>query len=543
MELDRPGLSSTALRRAGLAAGPCLFLAVFFVWPVSQLLFEGLRANSGAVTDVFTSASLRSTAWFTLWQAVVSTLLTLLVALPLTAVIGNVSFRGRRLVLALVTVPFVLPTIVVAGAFLATSDRLGLDSGRFSLSKSVFAILVAHVFFNVAVVVRTVGSYWSQLSRDAEQAARTLGASPIASFLRITLRRLLAPILAATSIVFLFTFTSFAVVLILGGARQRTIETEIYRYAISRTDFATAAALSVVQLVAVVALVAINIRLRSRLPRSDRFATDRLQPWSSPNTRLVPAATVVITLALLAVPIVVLIEQSLRTGDGWGFDHYTSLTERPPFLTVSPLRAVANSVGFALVATVIAVVFGGWASVAITYSPPSVSRFLDLGYLLPLGTSAVTLGFGILLTFDSGLFDLRQSWVIIPLAQSLIGIPFVTRAVVPVLRSIDPHLREAAASMGASPRQVRRDIDLPIARRALTVGAGFAFAISLGEFGATSFVGRRPDFMTVPLAIGRLLSQPGQSIRGQAMALSVILMVVTAVVLLAVDRADSSATV
>ncbi len=543
MELDRPGLNWATLRRGGLAAGPCLFLAVFFVWPVGHLLVEGLRTNSSAITDVFTSGSLRSTAWFTFWQATVSTLFTLLVALPLTAVIGNVSFRGRRVVLALVTIPFVLPTIVVAGAFLATSDRLGLDSGRFSLSKSVFAIIVAHVFFNVAVVVRTVGSYWSQLSRDAEQASRTLGASPLSSFLRITLRRLLAPVLAATSIVFLFTFTSFAVVLILGGARQRTIETEIYRYAISRTDFATAAALSVVQLVAVVALVALNIRLRARLPRSDQFTTARLQPWSNPKTRFLPVATVVVTLGLLAVPIFVLIEQSLRTGNGWGFDHYSSLTERPPFLTVSPLRAVANSVGFAVAATVIAVVFGGWASVAITYSGQRVSRLLDLGYLLPLGTSAVTLGFGILLTFDTGLLDLRQSWIIIPLAQSLIGIPFVTRAVVPVLRSIDPHLREAAASMGANPRQVRRDIDLPIARRALTVGAGFAFAISLGEFGATSFVGRRPDFMTVPLAIGRLLSQPGQSIRGQAMALSVILMVVTAVVLLAVDRADSTATI
>ncbi|MDW3177219.1 MAG: iron ABC transporter permease [Acidimicrobiia bacterium] len=543
MELHRLGISSANLRRAGLAAGPCLFLGLFFIWPVAQLLVRGLGNNSDAVIDVFRSSTLRSAAWFTLWQAVVSTLLTLLVALPLTAVVGNVSFRGRRLVLALVTIPFVLPTIVVAGALLATSDRIGLDSGPFSLSKSVFAILVAHVFFNVAVVVRTVGSYWSQLSRDAEHAARTLGTSPVASFFRITLRRLRAPILAATSIVFLFTFTSFAVVLILGGARQRTIETEIYRYAISRTDFTTAATLSVVQLIAVVALVAVNTRLRSRLPRSEHFTTDRLRPWRNASTRIVPIATVVATLTLLAIPILVLVEQSLRTGDGWGFAHYSSLSERPPFLTVSPLRAVANSVGFALVAASIAVVFGGWASVAITYSRPSVARLIDVGYLLPLGTSAVTLGFGILITFDSGLFDLRQSWIIIPLTQSLIGIPFVTRAVVPVLRSIDPHLREAAASMGASPRQVRRDIDFPIARRALTVGAGFAFAISLGEFGATSFVGRRPDLMTVPLAIGRLLSQPGQNIRGQAMALSVILMVVTAAVLLAVDRTDSSATI
>lgn len=543
MERHRPRLSSPSLQRAGLLAGPVLFLVVLFVWPVSQLLVRGLTSEGTSIADVFASSSLRSVAWFTLWQAVVSTVLTLLVALPLTAVVANVAFRGRRLVMAIVTIPFVLPTVVVAGAFLATSERLGLESGTFALSKSVFAILVAHVFFNVAVVVRTVGSYWSQLSRTDEYASRMLGVGVVATFFRVTLRRLRPSIFAAASIVFLFTFTSFAVVLILGGARQRTIETEIFRYAISRTDFATAAVLSIVQLLAVIALVAVNIRLRAGLPRNDRLTVDRPQPWANRRTRAIPIVVVITTLALLAVPIAVLVEQSLRSGGGLGFEHYRALADRPPFLTVSPLRAVWNSLAFGLVAASLAVIIGGWASLAITYSSKRTSRLLEIGYLLPLGTSAVTLGFGILITFDSGLLDLRQSWVIIPLTQALIGVPFVTRAVVPVLRSIDPHLREAAATMGATPQRIRRDIDLPVARRALSVGAGFAFAISLGEFGATSFVGRRPDLMTVPLAISRLLSQPGQSIRGQAMALSVILMLLTAVVLLIVDRADSSSTI
>lgn len=538
MERHRDQLGNSRFRRTGFLVGPAVFLAVFFGWPVLQLLWRGLGDDPGALTDIATSSSLRNVLWFTLWQAVLSTALTLVVALPLTAVVANVSFRGRRLVNALVTIPFVLPTVVVAGAFLATGDRLNLTEGPFALNKSVFAILAAHVFFNVAVVVRTVGGYWRQLSRDDEHAARTLGSSPWQSFSRITLRRLRPSILAATSIVFLFTFTSFGVVLILGGARQRTIETEIFRYAISRTDFATAAALSILQLLAVVTLVWFNLRLRGRLDQSDRLG-DRLLPASG-WVRLVAPFTVLATLALLFVPIVILIEQSLRTGDGVGLANYQALTERPPFLTVTPQRAIINSLGFALVASTIATVFGGWASLAIVYGRSKAATLLDIAYLLPLGTSAVTLGFGILITFDSGWLDLRQSWFIIPLAQALIGIPFVTRAVVPVLRSIDPSLRDAAASMGASPSKIWRDIDLPIARRALVVGAGFAFAISLGEFGATSFVGRRPDHMTVPLAIARLLGQPGQSIRGQAMALSVVLMVVTTIVLLVVDRADRS---
>lgn len=520
--------------------GPAVFLALFFGWPVAQLIIRGLSdAGPTTVFDTLTSGPIRSAAWFSLWQAVISTVLTLIVAAPLTAVLANISLPGRRLISALVTVPFVLPTIVVAGAFIATSERLNLTDGPFALRKSAFAIIAAHVFFNVAVVVRTVGSYWSQLSRDDEQAARVLGKSALEAFFQITLRRLKPSILAASLLVFLFTFTSFGIVLILGGVEQRTIETEIYRYAISRTDFTTAALLSLVQLIAVVVLIVVNQRLRNRLTQSDRLGERRRSARS--RTALLGGWIVVIaTLALLAVPIVVLVEQSLRSGGGYGFGNYVALGERPPFLTVSPARSVANSVGFAVVATAFATAMGAWASVGIVYGSRASSRLLDIAYLLPLGLSSVTLGFGILITFDSSWYDIRQSWIMIPLAQALVGVPFVTRSIVPVLRAVDPKLREAAASLGASPRRIRREIDLPLARRALAVGAGFAFAISLGEFGATSFVGRRPEYMTVPLAIDRLLSQPGDVVRGQAMALSVILMVVTVMILMLVDRSDGS---
>ena len=287
-----------------------------------------------------------------------------------------------------------------------------------------------------------------------------------------------------------------------------------------------------------VGLVLLNVRLRSMLAQRERISIDRALPARSTAVRVATVVIVAATLALLFVPIAALVEQSFRNDVGWTLDHYRNLTDRPPFLTVTPARAIVNSLAFASVAAAIATIAGGWASLVIVYGRTTLGRIVDVGYLLPLGTSAVTLGLGILITFDSGILDIRSSWIVIPLAQALIGVPFVTRSVVPVLRAIDPHLREAAASMGASPSRIRRDIDMPIARRALVVGAGFAFAISLGEFGATSFVGRRPDLMTVPLAIARLLGQPGIMIRGQAMALSVLLMLVTTVVLLLVDRAD-----
>ncbi len=527
------------VRSAGLAALPAAFVLLFFAYPVGTLLARGL-GGLDPLGEVLTSSRFRNVIWFTTWQAALSTLLAGALAMPLTWAIANRRFAGRRLARVLVTVPFVLPTVVVGGAFIALMDRFGLNEGRFRLRHTVLAILLAHAFFNVAVLVRSVGGFWSQLDRRPEEAARTLGASPWRAFVEVTLPRLRASIIAALSVVFLFSFTSFAVILVLGGSFRSTIETEIYRYAVTRGDITTAAALSIVQMVAVVALVLANGWLQRRATGRQGLVADRAVPVQTRRQRIVLGASLSSTALVLGLPLAVLVERSLSTGNGYSLANYRALTERVRLLPISAFDALVNSLAFAIVAAGIALIIGGMASLAIVHGTRSVSRLLDLGMLLPLGTSAVTLGFGVLISLDRGVLDLRGSWWIVPITQSLIAIPFVVRGVVPVLRAINPSMREAAATLGASPGRVRREIDLRIGSRALATGVGFAFAISLGEFGATSFVGRRSDLLTVPLAIQRLLSTPGDVLRGQAMALSVILMIVTTVVVFIGDRLHPS---
>ena len=155
--------------------------------------------------------------------------------------------------------------------------------------------------------------------------------------------------------------------------------------------------------------------------------------------------------------------------------------------------------------------------------------------MLPLGTSAVTLGLGFIVAFNRPPLDLRASILLIPLAHTLVALPFVVRSLTPSLRSIRPRLRHAAQVMGASPIQVFRHIDLPMVGRALLVAATFAFTISLGEFGATALIAR-PEYPTIPIMIYRFISQPGALNYGQALALSTILMAATAVGMLAIER-------
>ncbi|HZB94667.1 MAG TPA: ABC transporter permease subunit, partial [Herpetosiphonaceae bacterium] len=160
---------------------------------------------------------------------------------------------------------------------------------------------------------------------------------------------------------------------------------------------------------------------------------------------------------------------------------------------------------------------------------------LDPLFMLPLGTSAVTLGFGYIIALDAPPLNLRASPLLVPIAHTLIAFPFVVRAVLPVLRGINPRLREAAAVLGAPPGRVIWEVDAPIIARAVLIGAVFAFTISLGEFGATLLLSR-PEFPTMPVVIYRFLGQPGIENYGQALAMSTLLMLVTVLGFVAIER-------
>jgi thiamine transport system permease protein len=556
---DRPAVGPRRARwrsragRAALLAVPAGFLLVLFVWPVTAIVLRGIapdgRLDVGGILGVLGTPSVGRVAWFTLWQAVASTVLTLALGLPGAYVLSRLEFPGRRSLRSFVTVPFVLPTVVVGSAFLAVLGPaspingllrtvLGDAAPTLDLRRTVTAILLAHVFFNYAVVVRTVGGVWAHLDPRLEDAARTLGASRWRAVREVSLPLLRPAIASAAAIVFLFTFTSFGVVLILGGPARATIEVEIHRATTQLLDLRLAAVLALLQLVAVIAALAVYGRLQRRAQASPLVAAaSTARPPRGRGERLLLAGNLVVLLGLLATPILVLVERSFVTADGYGLANYAALFDggRDTILAVAPIEAIRNSIVFGLAATVVALVVGGAAATAATLDRGRLTGVLDRALMVPLGTSAVTVGFGFLLALDRPPLDLRGSPLLVPLAQALIATPFVVRTLLPVLRAIDHRLREAAATLGAGPGRIWREVDLPIVGRAAAVAAGFSFAIAVGEFGATVFVARA-ELPTMPVAIVRLLGRPGVANLGQAMALSTILMAVTAAAVVAIDR-------
>lgn len=544
---------------------PLVFLGLFYFYPLGSILSLSFNRSGYLLQpflDLLTSAPLRGVIGFTFWQAALSTLLTLAVGLPAAFLVARYRFPGKSFLRALSGVPFVLPTLVVAAAFDALLGPRGwlniglmrlfnLDSVPIHFVNTFGAILIAHIFYNTTIVLRLVGDFWARLSPRIEQAARSLGANSWQTFRHITLPLISPALAAAALLVFIFDFTSFGVILILGGPRFATLETEIYYQTTALFNLPTAAALALVQLLCTLVLTLIYTRLTARLSRPIELRAPRAvtQPFASPRSQFAATAFLVLLALFFAAPLAGLAARSItRLGGergqtatvqpGLTLDYYSTLGEdqRGNIFFATPIEAIQTSLIYAGSTVFFALAIGLPASWALARRGDAwLSRLLDPLLMLPLGTSAVTLGLGFIVALNSPPLDLRASPLLVPLAHTLVALPFVVRSLVPALRSIRPRLHQAAAVLGAAPAQVLRHIDVPLVGRALVVSALFAFAISIGEFGATAMIAR-PEYPTIPVLIYRLLSQPGALTYGQAMALSTILMLVTGGGMLAIEK-------
>lgn len=540
---------------------PLGFLGFFFFYPLGAIFkLAGQSLLSGS-TVVDAETILRPLG-FTFYQAALSMVLTLLVGLPAAYVFGRYLFAGKSILRALTTLPFILPTVVVAAAFNALLGPRGwlnlLLMNAFSLAEppvqilnSLAAIVLAHVFYNTTVVIRTVGSAWAQLDPRLEQAARSLGASPFNVLREVTLPLLRPAILSAALLVFLFDFTSFGVVLLLGGPRFATLEVEIYTQAMYRLNLPLAGLLSAIQLGCTLLLTIIHGKLSGgrSIPLMPRLKGEGMRKPRRWSEHLLVGVVVITLLVLLIAPLGALVLRSFtrleadrgQRGEvqtGLTLDYYRELfiNRRESRFYVPPIQAAKNSLIYAGGTVGLALLMGFLAAQAQVHRS-RLNTWLDPLLMLPLGASAVTLGLGFIVVFTRPPLDARSFPGLISIAHSLVALPFVVRTLQPALASIPVSLRQAAGVLGAPPWRVWLEVELPIIMRAVVASAIFAFTISLGEFGATSFLAR-PESPTLPVAIYRFLSQPGAMNYGQALAMASLLMLVCGASVFIIQRLE-----
>lgn len=533
--------------RIALLVPVALFLTAFYAYPLWEILSLGLGQ---ALRDATPLAPLRGPYYpkiffFTLWQAALSSLLTVAAALPGAYLMARFTFPGKTLFEALTTVPFVLPTVVVATAFRTLTDPESLLGTLFSGSglaglaqdQGLPLILAAHVFYNFSLALRLIGSFWSRLHPALAESARVSGATPLRAFRTVTLPLLSPAIGAAGLLVFIFCFGSFGVILLLGGFRYSTVEVEIYRQAAHVFNLPLAAILSLGQLLVTWAVMRVQSRLQARCARPLTPSCLVVPLSLAPRPTRIWGWTY-LTLACVAIvtPLLSLAFESLRLDQNWSTAAYEALFQnsRGSIVHVPPLAALGNSLLCALAATAMAVPLGLCAA-GFVHGKSRLAQTLDPLFMLPMTTSAVTLGFGFIIALDQPPLHLRSSWILVPIAHALVAFPFVLRTVLPTLAAVPISLREAASTLGASPTKVWTSIDLPLLSRAITLGAIYSFVISLGEFGATVFIAR-PHSPTLPMAIFRFLSLPGSQNHAQALASATVLMILCVLCFLTLQR-------
>lgn len=558
---DPGARSKVSVRLAGrrgaglllLLPAALLLIFVFYV-PMGTVLLQALKVGPGTgpgplagdasaasysitrFVQLVTDPYILDLIGFTAWQALLSTLLSIAIGLPLAYVLANRTFRGKALLSSMMMVPFVMPAVTVALGFLLMfgingwfNETLQLLFGtKVRVLHSLWAIVIAHAFFNAPLVARMTQGAWERLDPALEESARTLGAGRFVVWRDVTLRAILPGIVSGGLLAFVYCFMSFPIVLALGGARFSTLEVEIYTMIRVLLDYEMGAALAAVQ--AAISLLFAYVMLRIEGISSHAFASGRARrttPLFVWRRRDVWLWLFLAAVALLFVgPLASIMVDSIRDVQGnitlrayervlgAGYDVH---------LGGPPLRSIQNSVRIGLIAASIALAAG----VTFVYGTVRILRrrlpFLETLTLAPVAVSSVALAYGILVAFRQPPLNMLSDELRIPLIHAVLAFPFVIRAFRPVLQGVDAGLVEAARTLGAGRWRAFVDIELPLALTGLLVAFALSFGLSVSEMTATLMLAR-PDQVTMPVSVYRFLAS--RDFTGAA-AMAVLLMTVT----------------
>jgi thiamine transport system permease protein len=492
-------------------------IITFVVLPTFNIFVSSLRFES---LNLLRTETIRNVVWFTTWQSLVSTAFALVIALPLAFVTANFRFKAQRLTTSLVSVPFILPSIVVGVAFLQILPN--------SFHRTAFALILAHTYFNFGFTSRLITARWLQIHPHLDDAARTLGASPLKLFTTVTLPLLGKAITNAALIVFTLCFTSYGVVRILGGPSRSTLETEIYFRAIQLGDVSGAMLLSALQILIIVSLFVVTTRAsRNRFEQSTRPTISRQKSLQTRKQKFIATTIISIATVFAIVPLLAIAFKSINTNS-----KFTTTAWRTIFTSPEISHSLIKTLTYAVIAMTLATLLGLLSACSVAYN--NNFRLISGLTTLPIVISAVSIGLGIIITFDTKPFDWRGTQFMLPLAHALVALPLAMRVILPVLQAIPDSLRQASSVLGASPQQTWLNIDLKIIRRAVISAAAISAAVSIGEFGASSFLARR-GAETLPITISRLLSRPGDSLQSQAFALATLLAIFSLIIIFVID--------
>lgn len=514
---------------------PIAFLVFFFYVPLISIIKTGLWDNGPTlkyIASVLSNAYHRRVILFTIAQAVASTLLTLILGLPGAYIFAKYDFPGKGLLKAVLTVPFVMPSVMVALGYILLFGKSGFITQLIGRDLGVLyswkAILLAHAFYNFPIVIRMVSSLWQRVNPHYEEMAMALGAKGWKLFWRVTLPLISPAIFASAMLTFVFCFLSFSIPLILSGYQYATIEVDIFTSIMVLLDFKTGSALAIIQIALSMLFMYFYLKsLDAYAKREEQRILQKPRNFTKRDILSVKGLLIglysILVLLLIIAPLIAVIYDSLQFNGEWSLEWYRRIfsAEFNPMFGATTLDAIRNSLLFGFSTVVLSVVIALPIAYALHRWNFRGKRLFDVLVMLPLASSAITLGLGYIRVFHNT--ELYYTAYLIIAAHTVIAYPFVLRAVSTSLKKIRPNLWEAAMSLGANEWKAFLKVELPLALGGMIVGSIFAFAISIAELGATYMLAA-PEYTTMTVAIYRFL---GARQFGSASALAVLLMAIS----------------
>ena len=517
--------------------------ALVFLLPVGAVFLRSLTDISQlwrTVTDRYTWKLLG----FTVMQASVSALCSIVLAMPFSVFFSRYRFRGRRAILTMCDAAFALPAVLVVLGFVIFYGNNGLfnrflsviSGGRWSakILYSFPAIILAHVYLNLPIALSLLTNSLSQMPATEENASRLLGASGLKTFFRVTLPKVRSTVLSAFSLIFLFCFPSFLIVMTLGGNPSfYTIEAEIYKRTYTDMNPSASASLALISFAIMACLLVLTGygREEKRASRSRRS----LIPVKG-KSKVAAVFMTLLPVLFMAPPLLSILYRSFFTRDGvFTLKAWSDIAARSRTGVATSLNAVLNSIGIAACASFIATELA--SSVAIGAIRLKM-KFLTFLTSLPMAMGSVSLGLGFFfLASRLQLRSLAASYILVLLAHIVVVLPFAVRTLVPGARAIPACLPVAAKTLGGTTREIFRKIESPLLGPYRRRAMAFAFALSLGEVNATLALGEG-RVTTIPVLIYKLINQ--YNYQG-ASALAVILILIAAAVFAIGEKGDPDA--
>jgi len=546
---------------------PISFLVIFFLIPLFELLLIafGIFEETGhfVTFDHFISVLTHPlNQYFLFWdiqQALLTTFFCLLLGLPASYILVHYKIPGKRILRQVLTIPFILPPIVVLMGFIQIFGHgsflniLWKDLTGFILIdiyNSYEGIILAHVFYNIPVVIRLAEIGWKNIDPDLVAVARTLKASRLSILFNIQIPHLLPVLAAASLLIFIYSFNSYAIVLVLGGVQYQTLEVRIYSLAKGLFDYNSAAALTIVQLIINIFVIIIYLYFSNKyeipVERQFKIETKTLVRYPLTKKEIIQAVSVGVYFFLLFIitllPIIGVVQASFFSPEGFfTLEYYDDLFDFAlrSYIGLPPHEMIINSLLFAVAVMILSTFLSLLLNYGLNYETtykgtPKLtlaSSLTGIIVILPMSISSVTLAFSLFILYHkTPLYE--HVVLVIVIAQTLVAFPFANRIIAAARASIDPTLINVARSLGASRLKAFRTVELPLLIPGIIVSGLFSFAISIGEFGATNFLARA-NFATIPIGIYKLINTRNI---GAAAAFSTILIIITILAFITLEK-------